>query len=287
MKKLNDLSIREMQNQDLAFAATSTAAEGWVSEDLSTLEGFFLYNPKGCLIAKINRKPVGICVATSFGKSGFIGELIVHPGFRGQGIGARLLNHGLSLLRAWGAESVYLDGVLKAVDLYERNGFHKVTRSWRFAGCLPARLSQYVRRMAPPDLDQVFALDEEYFGADRSFFLRRRAVLFPELCHVMLEGDDILGFIMGRRGAGWISAGPWVVSSVGENPIELLHAFSHAVNGHDFSIAILDVNQASVGLVRSLGFEARPDSPWRMANGLCNDLGTSSGCYAAGSAAKG
>ncbi|MGE5123455.1 MAG: hypothetical protein ACM3H7_02990 [Acidobacteriaceae bacterium] len=99
-------------------------------------------------------------------------------------------------------------------------------------------------------MDQVLALDKASFGADRSFFLRRRAALFPELCHVMQEGGDLLGYIMGCRGAEWISAGPWVVSPAAENPAALLHAFAYSLGGQDFSIAALDVNKAAVDLVR-------------------------------------
>lgn len=287
MDRLSDPSIREMRRQDLAFAAHCTESEGWTSEDLTTLEGFFLYGPEGCFQAEINAQPVGTCIATLYGMSGFIGELIVLPEFRGRQLGARLLDHARSFLQARGAESIYLDGVLKAVNLYERNGFHKVTRSWRFTGRIPGKLSPLVRYMAPADLDQVIALDNSSFGADRSFFLKRRASLFPELCQVMLEGDDLLGFIMGRRGAGSISAGPWVISPAAEHPEALLQAFSHAVGDQYFSIGILDANRAAVDLVRSLGFEARPDSPWRMARGLHDELGTSPNCYAVGSAAKG
>lgn len=127
MEKLFDLSIREMQRQDLAYAASCTSAEGWISEDLTTLEGLFIYNPLGCFLAEINRRPVEICVATSHKNSRFIGELIVQPEARGRGLGARLLNHGIAFLQALRVESIYLDGVLKAVSLYERNSFHKVT----------------------------------------------------------------------------------------------------------------------------------------------------------------
>lgn len=44
--------IREMRKEELAFAVECTAVEGWVSEDRSTLEGFFLKDPTGCLVAE-------------------------------------------------------------------------------------------------------------------------------------------------------------------------------------------------------------------------------------------
>jgi len=287
MNDLSKLMIREMQATDLPFAASCTSGEGWVSENYATLEGFYLNDPHGCLLAEINGQSVGICIATCYRKSGFVGELIVRPEARGQGVGAALLNQGVGLLRYRGTETVYLDGVLKAVELYERNGFRKIYRSWRFLGHMTGNLSPHIRRMVASDLDQVAALDKLAFGEDRRFFLQRRFELFPELCFVREENERISGYILGRGGEGWLAAGPWVMTEAVETPVELLFALALEANGRPISLGILDSNRQACELVHSLGFEARTDSPWRMALGLSSDLGASPQCYAVGSAAKG
>jgi len=276
-----------MHKDDLRFAVQCTSAEGWMSEGETTLEGFFLNDPQGCLLAEESGQPVGICIATCYGTSGFIGELIVRPDARGRGVGAALLKHGVRGLKERGVETVYLEGVLKAVQLYERNGFNKVCRSWRFSGNLTGKKSSRVRRMTVGDLDQVFALDKESFREDRSFFLRRRLELYPELSFVMVNSTRITGFILGRGGKNWVAAGPWVVDESDENPADLLNAFAHEVSDRPISIGILDSNQQACRLVQPLGFVARSDSPWRMASGSSADLGVSPRCYAVGSAAKG
>lgn len=284
---LPDLTIRGMKATDLTFAAECTAAEGWVSENWASLEGFFLHDPEGCLIAEDKGRPVGICVSTYYGKSGFIGELIVRADARGRGVGAKLLKHGVRILKDRGVETVYLDGVVKAVELYERNGFHKVCRSWRFSGQLTGKSGLHVRQMMTSDLEQVFTLDRLSFGADRTFFLNRRFEIYPELSHVMASGERVTGFIMGRSGEGWVSAGPWVMSEYAENPIELLNSFILHAGDRPISIGILATNLHACGLVQSLGFTERMDSPWRMAQGRSTNLGASPKCFAIGSAAKG
>ncbi|OGN93650.1 MAG: hypothetical protein A2Y88_15260 [Chloroflexi bacterium RBG_13_48_10] len=291
MKKSIDnlpaIIIRGMNKDDLAFAAECTAAEGWVSENLATLEGFYLSDPKGCLLAEESGRPVGICIATCYGLSGFIGELIVHPEARGKGVGAALLNQGVRILQDRGVETVYLDGVLKAVQLYERNGFRKVCRSWRFSGSLPGEKSPRVRRMSMNDMDQVAALDTRSFGADRRFFLRRRFESFPELSYVLVDQGQVCGYLLGRGGKDWLSVGPWVMKDGIENPEELLNAIALEAKGRNISIGILDTHQQARELVQASGFIARTDSPWRMALGESINLGTSRRCYAVGSAAKG
>jgi len=276
-----------MLKEELAFAAECTAAEGWVSEDRTTLEGFFIKDPKGCLLAVDKGQPVGICVATFYGNTGFIGELIVRLEARGKGVGAELLKHGMRILKDRGAETIYLDGVVRAVELYERNGFHKVCRSWRFSGHLAGKPSLHVRRMVIRDLDQVSAIDKLSFGADRSFFLRRRLELFPELSHVMIDSERIIGYIFGRDGQNWVSAGPWVVKEDAKNPVDLLSALALDAGDRPISIGILETNHQACDMVRRLGFKERSDSPWRMASDRSNNLGASPSCYAVGSAAKG
>jgi GNAT superfamily N-acetyltransferase len=284
---LSSINIRCMREEELTFAAECTAGEGWVSENQATLEGFYLNDPNGCLLAEENGRSIGICIATCYGASGFIGELIVRPEARGRGLGAALLNHGVQILKGRGVETIFLDGVVKAVQLYERNGFRKVCRSWRFSGKLTGKMSTRVRRMTVSDLDQVFALDKASFGADRSFFLGHRLDLFPKLSYLMVNNGRVTGYILGRMGKDWLAAGPWVADEEVENPVELLQALALEAHDSPINIGILESNQHACELVRSLGFVARSDSPWRMALGRSTDLGASPRCYAVGSAAKG
>jgi predicted N-acetyltransferase YhbS len=287
MERYKSMEIRPMHKEDLRFAAECTQAEGWVSENIDVLESFFLNDPQGCLVAEENGKRLGICIATDYGQCGFIGELIVRPEARGRGIGAALLNQGVGILETRGAETVYLDGVLKAAALYKRNGFQKICRSWRFSGHLTGKISHRVKQMTTEHLEQVFELDKLHFGADRSFFLKRRFAHFPELCKVCSEGKSITGYIMGRGGETWIAAGPWVRVIDGSNPTELLEALAIEADGRPISLGVLQSNPQACDLARSLGFNARDDSPWRMAKGKPGDLGATPQCMAVGSAAKG
>ncbi len=282
-----NLIIHAMNTRDLSFAAECTAMEGWVSENQTTLEGFFSHDPAGCLVAELDGKRVGTGVATSYGHSGFIGELIVRPEARGQGVGAALLNHALAYLRQRGAHTIYLDGVVKAVDLYERNGFRKVCRSLRFSGKVDGKAYSGVRSIREKDLPSLFDLDRRHFGADRSFFLRRRWILYPELSKVLVEDGRVTGYILGRRGEGWMAVGPWVVEPGVKHAQHLLETLAVVIGNQMFSVGILESNQRALEIIRSYGFVERADSPWRMALGPDDNLGASLQCLAVGTAAKG
>jgi GNAT superfamily N-acetyltransferase len=289
-------TIRSMQTPaDLDFAAGLTIGEGWASEVRSVFEGFFAYDPNGCFIAEADDQRVGIAVATHYGENGFIGEIIVVPELRGQGIGRQLLDHAVNYLHRRRAHNVLLDGVLRAVPLYERAGFRRVCRSLRFQGRIPGRASPRARAMHPEDLPAVKAIDRLAFGDNRGFFLERRLRLYPDLCQVLEEDENIRAFILGRRmastedqpGGGMLAVGPWVVAPGVENPAELIESLAIAAGENDLTVGVLEKNERAAELLRSYGLVERQGVPWRMVLGFEAYLGASEQCYAIGSAAKG
>ena len=287
-----------MQFADLGFAAECTATEGWNSETRTEFESYFTHDPQGCFIAEADGKRVGIGVATPYEGTGsdtcgFIGEIIVTAEMRGQGIGRQLLEHGIAHLRSRGAQSIYLDGVIKALPLYERAGFYKICRSLRFSGLLTGKPGSRVRGLRENHLPAVLELDRAAFGADRGFFIKRRLSLYPELCKVLVEDGKITGFILARRGQGIVSVGPWVIQQGVERAGEMLEALATEVNirrgagEQRLSIGVLETNHEAIDTLAALGFTQRSDPPWRMVLGIAGGLGESGQCLATGSAAKG
>jgi ribosomal protein S18 acetylase RimI-like enzyme len=320
------LTIREIRPTELDFATECTEREGWDSETRAEFEGFYAHDSSGCLIAERTGAPIGIAVATSYGAYGFVGEIIVNPEERGRGLGRILLDRAIEYLRGCGAESIYLDGVVAAVPLYERAGFKRICRSLRFvreageggtawvgaAGTGTTEAAKagtagdkryagvagaadrsavgdrsLVRAMRSSDLETVCALDCQAFGADRSFFLNRRLLLYPELCWVSVENGILTGFLMGRRGRSIVSAGPWLALAEVGSPRALIEALVVATEGTKVQVGVLETNPKAVEVIRSLGFGERPSPPWRMVLGPSERLGSSDQIYAIGSAAKG
>jgi GNAT superfamily N-acetyltransferase len=269
--------IRRMRLEDLAFAAECPALEGWTSETPEVFEGFFAHDPDGCLVAEEAGLPAGICIATSYGRKGFIGDLIVRREARGRGIGPALLDSAVRYLRERGAENIYLDGVEKAVPFYELSGFRAVCRSLRFAGWAKEIFqvgdrpnTGRLRPMQTWDLPNVFALDREAFGANRTFFLERRRSLHPEFAWVAEDGAGLAGFVLGYTGNKIVAAGPWVVAERWPRPFDLL-----------------ETNDAAVRYLRSAPGLTEQLPSRRMVLGTSDRLGNSPLCWAIGSPAKG
>jgi predicted N-acetyltransferase YhbS len=282
------MQIRSMTFADLDFAAECTIREGWYSQTREVFEGFFKRDPYGCFVAEIDGKQIGIGVATSYGSSGFIGELIVEATLRGQGIGRQLLDNAIRYLQNKGCRSIYLDGVSMATPLYERAGFRKICRSLRFAGSpLPTTIMSQVRPITPADWPVILQMDVQAFGADRSYFLRWQSSLYPGLSKVLIENDTIKGYISAKQRQGGATVGPWVVLPDARYPEDLLISLVQENHIEDINLGVLETNSTAVETIRKLGITESSNPPWRMVFGEPGRLGDSEPCYAIGSPAKG
>jgi GNAT superfamily N-acetyltransferase len=280
--------IRTMRETDLEFSLECIKGEGWLSETEAVLRGFLQYDSAGCLIGEEQGRRVGMCTAISYGRCGFLGELIVVKERRGRGFGRMLLERGIAYLHGRGCQSIYLDGDEPAVRLYEWLGFSHVCKSLRFLGRVKARAHPSVRPMVQEDLDRVSRLDRKAFGADRRFFLEYRMRLFPELCRTIVSGEMIVGFCMAQPGNGVTSIGPWLLGDdASVSPDRILESLAVEVGSTEMRLGALEVNSRAVAAIRRLKGLSETTPSRRMVLGPDKGLGVSPHIYAIGSAAKG
>lgn len=278
------MRIRTFNVDDIVFAAQLTAAEGWSGETSAVFSDFYKFRRDGCFIAEEDGIRIGIVVAVPYGKDGFIGELIVRPEWRGSGRGRALLDHAVAFHTACGVSNICLDGVPAAVPLYERAGFRRICRSLRFTGSLPAGEAGASFPMQQGDLPDVFRLDQEIFGTDRSCFLHRRWLRSPGFCFVHRSEDVLDGFVIAAPGE-YLHVGPWVQLFDRSDP-DLLFALKTAAAGREIRLGVLEKNEEAVHLLLTLNLQEAPQSPWRMVLGE-GGLGESPASMAVGSAAAG
>lgn len=286
MNKNRDIHIREMVPEDLDFATSLTHTAGWASESREVFAAFLDNDPHGCFIAEMGGEKAGVCIATKYIKNGFIGELVVSKSMRVFGIGQILFQKALEHLLTSQMENIYLDGDLNAVSYYETMGFRKICRSLRFRGKIKGKKHAHIRRLQPGDLDQLCAQDRKLFGDDRSFFLRRRADSFPELCLVLEKEGCLKGWIMARPGDGLLAIGPWAAFE-GEDAAPLLEHLANENSTAVFRIGVLDKNVRAAWLLRSWPGLQETIHSWFMVRGESERLGNHPSLYAIGSGAKG
>lgn len=126
--------IEPFLTDDIAPFLQLAAVENWVAE---AWEFEFLLSTfsQGCFVARgDNGETAGFVTSLRHGRSGWIGNLIVEGGYRGQGIGESLFIHAVEALRSAGVETFWLTASKSGQALYEKHGFMGIDTIIRWVG---------------------------------------------------------------------------------------------------------------------------------------------------------
>ncbi len=280
------ISIRCMVPEDEGFFLELISLTGW-GNTAADFRRMLHYEPGGCFLASRDGVDVGMVNSTRYGSVGWIGNLMVHPGQRGEGVGAALMRRAMEHLTDSGAASIRLDSVEKAIPLYERLGFRAEYASLRFSGLGMAFDVPDVDEMHASHLEGVMDLDARYFGANRERMLRRVFEDFPEYCFAACEEGEVRGYIMAKRGESNVRIGPWVCEpSKVELAGGLLRRLMDSAAGEMLWIGVPEGNRASVEILVAKGFSGLPSS-LRMCYGECSVMGDPRGRFSIGAPDKG
>ena len=275
-----------MVPEDEDFFLELISLTGW-GNTAADFRRMLQYEPGGCFLASRDGVNVGMVNSTRYGSVGWIGNLVVHPGHRGEGIGAALTRRAMEHLTDSGAASIRLDSVEKAIPLYERLGFRAEYASLRFSGLgMPFDVPD-VEEMHASHLEGVMDLDARYFGANRERMLRRVFRDFPEYCFIACEEGEVRGYIMAKKGESNVRIGPWVCEpSRAELAEGFLRKLMDATTGEMLWIGVPEENRASVEILAAHGFSGLPSS-LRMCYGECSVMGDPRGRFSIGAPDKG
>lgn len=259
--------------------------EGW-SGTRQNLEELLHYNPKGSFIGEIDGKPMSMICTVNYGEFGFIGNLIVQQLYRGQNFGKYLMEFAMKYLLDNGTNSLLLDGVPKALSIYEKLGFRKIAKSLRLEAILTGSETKYTRQMTESDLSKIDVLDSRYFGGSREEFLRMRFVANPGLSKVIEIDGDLQGFIMGSYRRDSVRIGPMVIDDHSISAEHLLAELSGRSEETIHKIGVLETNIHALKLLKQYGFKETSYS-WRMVYGRDTEATLSNHLYAIGGPDRG
>jgi GNAT superfamily N-acetyltransferase len=149
------------------------------------------------------------------GGFGWISMVLVAKAWRRQGIGTRLLNRCVELLRELSSIPM-LDATPAGREVYLRLGFRdlwSMTR-WRRAAAVDSRSdATNVRLLEDRDSAQVVTLDTAAFGCNRENLLSRLRDRSREFACAADTNGQIRGFLLGRNGRVATHFGPIVAEN--------------------------------------------------------------------------
>jgi len=263
------VDLRAMVPEDEGFFMQLMDMVGW-GMTTGDYRRMLTFSPDGLFLASLEGEALGMVSTTSYGSIAWIGNLVVLPDSRGLGIGAILMQKAIDYLTEKGAKSIRLDGVPLAIPLYRRLGFKAEYWSLRYTGVGEGNEVIMTRPMELEDLDAVVALDKSVFQESRQEAIRYVYRNNPELAFTVWDGDELVGYIMAKRGKANVKIGPWICKlGYGEEAEELLHSVMNRVQGEDLWVGLPEGNVDGVIIMESNGFKSMQSS-LRMCYGDCS-----------------
>jgi len=252
------VQLRPFRLSDIEFALVQTAREGWLSSR-ACLEAIVESQPDGCFIAEQDGRPVGMVTSTRYLATGWIGNLVVLPECRRQGLGTKLMTRAFEHLKESGIRTIRLEADAPGVPIYRKLGFTDVCQSLRFVLARPVPDKQ--APLEPLTIDHLTALadfDRPRFGDNRIKFLRALQ-LRASAAWLLQNPSGILGYVMLLPTESGTRIGPLVACDQ-DSALRLTRLAISKCPDQTLSIGIPAVNKQAIELCRSLAFEVRPAS---------------------------
>ncbi|HVH66334.1 MAG TPA: GNAT family N-acetyltransferase [Gemmatimonadales bacterium] len=204
------LRLRLMTPDDIPVGMHLKDLAQW-NQTVADWERFLALSPDGCFAAECDGRVVGTSTAIVYeGRFGWIGMVIVDPGYRGQGIGRALLERAIQYVESQRIPVAKLDATPQGRPLYQTLGFVDEYAIERWVLHRPSLGRRQAQQQPSEIAVDVLQLDREVFGADRGALLRSLAESAPELALVERRGGMVVGYAFGRRGSLADHLGPWV-----------------------------------------------------------------------------
>lgn len=171
-----ELVIRQMRRDELDVLVEWAAEEGW-NPGLSDAELFWATEPEAFIAAELAGELIGGGSIVSYGGHyGYMGFFIIHPDYRGRGLGNKLWHERLRRLLARLDEPavIGMDGVFDLQAYYARGGFEFAGRDLRFEVTSESfSTPDGIAELSEIPFSDIAAYDRAHFPAPRDDFLRR------------------------------------------------------------------------------------------------------------------
>jgi GNAT superfamily N-acetyltransferase len=242
-----------MTVDDIPAGLRLCRASGWNQLE-SDWRVFLNWNPAACRVAERDGNIVGTIATLRYGDCfSWLSMVLVEPSERGAGIGTRLLQEGLAILRE---DCVRLDATPLGRPIYARNGFvDEYPLSRMTATVHGAAVPTSARPMREEDLAHVLPYDRAVFGADRSRLLRALFQLAPGYAWIAGEAGSIEGYSFGRPGFLYQQLGP-VIAQNAQTARNLVGACLSSRNGTKVAIDVPVSDAGWLSWLEDRGFTA-------------------------------
>jgi len=210
--------------------------------------------PRGCLVAELEGRLVGLTTAISYGKRlGWIGNVVVARAYRNAGIGSSLVRTAVRHLLRSRVRSVALNSYFENKSMYEQLGFTTAGGFLRvvMSECSAKRIA--TRKNIP--FSEILKLDRRAFGADRSRLLRLLLKEFPSSWTWIDDRSGLSGYALVKEYQDSSEIGPCVSERMNHQAVtKLLEPVLALARKWPVEISVPESNQTVLEAVIGMGF---------------------------------
>lgn len=180
-----------------------------------------------------------------------IGMVIVHPDYKGRGIGKAIMNSCMNSVSA--CTPIMLIATDEGKPLYEKLGFRAVSYVSKYI-CNSYNATDhcvgnddYMMNYEEGDLEEIIKIDEYAFGTNRKAFLKKRIIQSEQCIVVKGKEQKVLGYGLSVQTPENRIIGP-VVAKNDEMAIDIVHYLAKGNNGK----LRMDVPEGKVNFMKRL-----------------------------------
>ncbi len=254
------MMYRKMELTDIPAGLSLCRSAGW-NQLHRDWEIFLLLNSEGNRVCTNDQgKVVGTVTTIKYGNNfAWIGMVLVDPSHQRQGIGLKLMEEAMIILK--NEDSVKLDATPAGRQVYLKLGFKDEYPLSRMLA-----QSVNVDQLVPPtavqltvdDLASVALLDDHIFGANRMAILKWMFDNASELAFKITDNNNLTGYCFGRYGYRFTHIGPVVAANLTAAK-SLVSAALKRCQNKPVILDILHHDKAWSQWIKALGFsELRP-----------------------------
>ncbi len=242
------IEIRKMTKDDLGLGLRLTQEAGWnhLESDWRRFINLWL---ESSFVAEFEGHAVGTTMTFISDRIAWVAMVLVEKASRSKGVGTALLKHALDYLDACKVKTVRLDATHLGQPLYEKLGFLPEYEVARFKGIAPSsRAKSAVIKATPEIFADIIEYDKRMTGTHRAKMLNALFREFPENLHVVMQDDDVEGFVTFHPGRNATQIGPCTATR-NAGPALLSDALSRCAG----KVVFVDVPIDNVHAVKIIG----------------------------------
>ena len=241
--------IRQMARSEADIVIGWAAEEGW-NPGLHDADTFYQTDPPGFFAIDAEGHMIGSVSIVRYGEDFMFGGLyIVHPDYRGQGIGRAVLE----FVRTY-SKGCYLgiDGIFAMQPVYQKSGFSFAYRNIRFEGRGGGTVDKSLTPLREVPFPRILAYDSMFFPAVREGFLKH--FLYQPDCkgYASITNGFLNGYGFIRKCHNGYKIGP-LFAGTPQIARTIFSALSAVAEGLPVFLDVPEPNIAGVALAKAHG----------------------------------